>query len=125
MFVFLHNIIQVFSEYFKALEEESIRENFDVVYELLDELTDFGYPQTTDSKILQEHITQVGHKLEIQPRIPMAVTNAVSWRSEGIKYRKNEVFLDIISLTLFQLNVKSCQWSALPSNLNTLILLLF
>lgn len=26
----------------------------------------------------------------------MAVTNAVSWRSEGIKYRKNEVFLDVI-----------------------------
>ena len=26
----------------------------------------------------------------------MAVTNAVSWRSEGIKYRKNEVFLDVV-----------------------------
>jgi AP-1 complex subunit mu len=26
----------------------------------------------------------------------MAVTNAVSWRSEGIKYKKNEVFLDVI-----------------------------
>lgn len=34
--------------------------------------------------------------MEIQPRPPMAVTNAVSWRSEGIKYRKNEVFLDVI-----------------------------
>lgn len=26
----------------------------------------------------------------------MAVTNAVSWRSDGVKYRKNEVFLDVI-----------------------------
>ncbi|KAI0325208.1 clathrin adaptor, mu subunit, partial [Cubamyces sp. BRFM 1775] len=26
----------------------------------------------------------------------IAVTNAVSWRSEGIRYRKNEVFLDVI-----------------------------
>ena len=26
----------------------------------------------------------------------MTVTNAVSWRSENIKYRKNEVFLDVI-----------------------------
>jgi hypothetical protein len=26
----------------------------------------------------------------------MAVTNAVSWRSEGIKYKKNEVFLDVV-----------------------------
>jgi hypothetical protein len=28
-----------------------------VVYELLDELMDFGFPQTTDSKILQEWVT--------------------------------------------------------------------
>lgn len=34
--------------------------------------------------------------MEVAPRPPMAVTNAVSWRSEGIKYRKNEVFLDVI-----------------------------
>lgn len=96
IFTMLHKIVEVFTEYFKELEEESIRDNFVIVYELLDELIDFGYPQTTDSKILQEYITQEGYKLEIQPRIPMAVTNAVSWRSEGIKYRKNEVFLDVI-----------------------------
>lgn len=42
------------NEYFKEIEEESIRDNFVVIYELLDELLDFGYPQTTDSKILQE-----------------------------------------------------------------------
>lgn len=46
--------VQVFTEYFKELEEESIQDNFVVVYELLDELMDFGFPQTTDSKILQE-----------------------------------------------------------------------
>lgn len=83
-------------EYFKELEEESIRDNFVIVYELLDEMMDFGYPQTTESKILQEYITQESHKLEVQARPPMAVTNAVSWRSEGIRYRKNEVFLDVV-----------------------------
>lgn len=41
------------------------------------------------------YITQESHKLEA-PRPPMAVTNAVSWRKEDIKYRKNEVFLDVI-----------------------------
>ena len=35
----------MFTEYFKELEEESIRDNFVVIYELLDELMDFGYPQ--------------------------------------------------------------------------------
>lgn len=42
------------------------------------------------------YITQESHKLEVQVRPPMAVTNAVSWRSEGIRYRKNEVFLDVV-----------------------------
>ena len=41
-------------------------------------------------------ITQESHKLEVMPNIPAAVTNAVSWRKEGIRYRKNEVFLDVI-----------------------------
>ena len=45
---------QVFEDYFKDVEEESIRDNFVIIYELLDELVDFGYPQTTDGKILQE-----------------------------------------------------------------------
>ncbi len=42
------------------------------------------------------YITQESYKLEVQVRPPIAVTNAVSWRSEGIRYRKNEVFLDVI-----------------------------
>ncbi|KAI9045404.1 AP-1 complex subunit mu [Aspergillus affinis] len=94
--LFLHKLVEVFTEYFKVLEEESIRDNFVIIYELLDEMMDFGYPQTTESKILQEYITQESHKLEVQARPPIAVTNAVSWRSEGIRYRKNEVFLDVV-----------------------------
>ncbi|NWI16267.1 AP1M2 protein, partial [Crypturellus soui] len=58
---------------------------------------DFGFPQTTDSKILQEYITQEGNKLDTgRSRVPTTVTNAVSWRSEGIKYKKNEVFIDVV-----------------------------
>lgn len=94
--LFLHRLVQVLVEYFKELEEESIRDNFVIIYELMDEMMDFGYPQTTESKILQEYITQESYKLEVQVRPPIAVTNAVSWRSEGIRYRKNEVFLDVI-----------------------------
>ncbi|PIO62543.1 hypothetical protein TELCIR_15895 [Teladorsagia circumcincta] len=44
----------VFTEYFKDVEEESVRDNFVVIYELLDEMMDFGFPQTTESRILQE-----------------------------------------------------------------------
>lgn len=52
--IFLHRFVSVLIEYFKELEEESIRDNFVIIYELMDEMMDFGYPQTTESKILQE-----------------------------------------------------------------------
>ena len=43
------------------------------------------------------YITQEGTKLETgRGRVPPTVTNAVSWRSEGIKYKKNEVFIDVV-----------------------------
>lgn len=97
--VFLSRLIEVLTQYFKSLEEESIRDNFVIIYELLDEMMDFGIPQTTDTKILKEYITQDYYKLvrtarQVQP--PNAVTNVVSWRKEGISYKKNEAFLDVV-----------------------------
>lgn len=64
-------------------------------YELLDEIMDFGYPQYTEAKILSEFIKTDAYRMEVTQRPPMAVTNAVSWRSEGIQYKKNEVGLNI------------------------------
>lgn len=64
-------------------------------YELLDEIMDFGYPQYTEAKILSEFIKTDAYRMEVAQRPPMAVTNAVSWRSEGIFYKKNEVCLSI------------------------------
>jgi len=73
--LFLHRLSQVLVEYFKELEEESIRDNFVIIYELLDEMMDFGYPQTTESKILQEWVLPllddwavVKHTLGTSPR---------------------------------------------------------
>ncbi|NWW76900.1 AP1M2 protein, partial [Climacteris rufus] len=43
------------------------------------------------------YITQEGNKLDTgKSRVPTTVTNAVSWRSEGLRYKKNEVFIDVI-----------------------------
>jgi len=61
-------------------------------------MMDFGYPQITEPKVLQEYITQSGYKLDKgqQVTVPVAATGGVSWRTENIKYRKNEIFLDVI-----------------------------
>ncbi|KAF7328782.1 AP-1 complex subunit mu-1 [Mycena venus] len=94
--VFLHQFVRILVEYFKALEEESIRDNFVIIYELMDEMMDFGYPQVTEVKMLHEFITQESNQLAVQIRPPTEMTGAVSWRQEGIRYKKNEVFLDVV-----------------------------
>lgn len=89
------SLVQIMKEYFGQLEEESIRDNFVLIYELLDEVMDFGYPQISEVKVLKEYITQGAHKLAVA-KPPQAVTNIVSWRPEGVRYKKNEVFLDVV-----------------------------
>ncbi|SOV81059.1 AP-1 complex subunit mu-1 [Plasmodium sp. gorilla clade G3] len=94
---FLYKLIQVLKDYFKVLEEESIKDNFVITYELLDEMIDNGFPQLSEVKILREYIKNKAHQLTVNNfKIPSALTNSVSWRNEGIKYKKNEIFLDVI-----------------------------
>ena len=57
--LFLYRLVEVLKDYFRELEEESIRDNFVITYELMDEMMDFGYPQISEAKILREYITQV------------------------------------------------------------------
>lgn len=56
---------------------------------------DHGYPQVSEAKVLKEYILSGVNKLAVA-KPPQAVTNVVSWRTEGIKYKKNEVFLDVV-----------------------------
>jgi len=98
IFTFLYRLAQVFKDYFGSLEEESIRDNFVVIYELLDETMDHGMPQSLDSNILRSFITQDANRMseDSKSKPPVALTNAVSWRAEGIKHKKNEIFLDVV-----------------------------
>ena len=92
---FLYKMAEVFQSYFNELNEESLRDNFVITYELMDEMMDFGYPQSSESKILQEYImVQERHKFVAAP--PTAATATVYWRGEGIVHKKNEIFLDVI-----------------------------
>lgn len=60
---FLYKIRDCFISYFKDLEDESLRDNFVITYELLDEMMDHGYPQITEVKVLQEYIKTEANKL--------------------------------------------------------------
>uniref|UniRef100_A0A1I7T008 Peroxidase n=1 Tax=Caenorhabditis tropicalis TaxID=1561998 RepID=A0A1I7T008_9PELO len=59
---------------------------------MLDEKMDFGFPQTTESRVLQEYITDERQKQVSAPRPLMTVTNAVSCNPK----EQNEFFLDVI-----------------------------
>ncbi|KAJ8472621.1 hypothetical protein ONZ51_g8382 [Trametes cubensis] len=61
---------------------------------------------------MKSYSTQDSYKLEVQVRPLIAVTNAVSWRSEGIWYRKNEVFLRVVEV-LCAIKMK-CYLSGMP-----------
>lgn len=99
VFEFLLKMCEVMQSYFGKLSEENVKNNFVLIYELLDEILDFGYPQNTDTGILKTFITQQGVKSatkEEQAQITSQVTGQIGWRREGIKYRRNELFLDVL-----------------------------
>lgn len=109
----MNKLLDILRFYFKSITEDIIRDNFVVIYELLDEVMDNGHPQTTDPQILSQFIKQTPQgspdllqdfskmlksftgKEQIVD-IPQAVSNVVSWRQEGIVYSKNEIFMDIV-----------------------------
>ena len=64
---------------------------------------DHGYPQILDPDLLKMYITQgkiteksVETNIEKLKQITIQATGSISWRAEGIKYRYNELFIDII-----------------------------
>ncbi|CTQ40798.1 AP-1 complex subunit mu [Babesia microti strain RI] len=93
---FLHHLLKVLINYFRVVSDESIRDNFVITYELLDEMADFGYPQSTEIHVLKEFIKNTANRLIYEVGPPSAMTNAISWRQDGIKHKKNEIFLDVI-----------------------------
>jgi len=99
VFEFLLKVVDIMQNYFGKISEENVKNNFVLIYELLDEIVDFGYPQNTDTGILKTFITQQGVKSaskEEQAAITSQVTGQIGWRKEGIKYRRNELFLDVM-----------------------------
>ncbi|KXJ05928.1 AP-2 complex subunit mu-B [Exaiptasia diaphana] len=64
VFEFLFRTVDIMISYFGKVTEEGIKNNFVLIYELLDEIADYGYPQKTDTAILKTFITQQGVKTQ-------------------------------------------------------------
>lgn len=101
VFEFLYKVVRLGESYFGRLGEAEVRNNFVLIYELLDEICDFGYPQTTESQTLKQFITTESVRNDRSVRsdpqqISIQATGAVPWRRPDIKYRKNEAFVDVV-----------------------------
>mmetsp|Transcript_8720 Transcript_8720/g.24354 ORF Transcript_8720/g.24354 Transcript_8720/m.24354 type:complete len:465 (+) Transcript_8720:177-1571(+) len=106
-FTFMHSLINLFKSYFNKFNEKTLKSNFVIIYELLDEVCDNGYPQITSPEVLKAFITQRAARAADDPKdtyenqrkakeVSMQVTGAVQWRGQNLVYKKNEVYLDIV-----------------------------
>ena len=65
VFEFLHRLVDgIGRSYFGKMDEEGVKNNFVLIYELLDEILDFGYPQNSDIDALKMYITTESIKSE-------------------------------------------------------------
>jgi AP-4 complex subunit mu-1 len=112
----LNRMAKVFKDYCGILSEESIRKNFILIYELLDEIMDFGFPQITSTEQLKNCV----HNEAVMVNQPSLLGNPASFLSKmqgktkesgssnipismglgtaggGSKTQKNEIYVDII-----------------------------
>lgn len=107
----LERIARVTKDYLGVLNEDSLRKNFVLVYELLDEVIDFGYPQTMSTATLKAYIFNEPYAVEpalLPPlgpaalfmqhakRMPAtAVTKSVVANESGGRKRE-EIFVDVV-----------------------------
>lgn len=91
----------MFSTYFGDLDDSVLRDNFVLAYELLDEMMDHGYPQSTDARALKPYVTQQAHKkhgksVQRAEQDASTLTSHCPWRVPGIKHKRNEIYLDVV-----------------------------
>ena len=75
MFNFLYSFIKICKNYFGEFSEAKIRENFVLIYELLDEVMDYGYPQLTDADLLKKFIFHGKMKNDAETQIKLTSTS--------------------------------------------------
>ncbi|XP_005090947.2 AP-3 complex subunit mu-1 isoform X2 [Aplysia californica] len=104
---FLHRIFDMFEDYFTECSETNLKDHFVIVYELLDEMLDNGFPLAVESNVLKELIkppnflrsitdTVTGKSTGVGATLPTGQLSNIPWRRTGVKYTNNEAYFDVI-----------------------------
>uniref|UniRef100_A0A668VIM2 MHD domain-containing protein n=1 Tax=Oreochromis aureus TaxID=47969 RepID=A0A668VIM2_OREAU len=102
---FLHRVADTFQDYFGECSESVITDNLVIVYELLEEMLDNGFPLATESNVLKEMIrppnilrsvvnTLTGGS-NVGETLPQGQLSNIPWRRAGVKYANNEAYFDV------------------------------
>nr|GMD96675.1 AP-3 complex subunit mu [Ipomoea batatas] len=106
--VFLEvGVADIFSDYLGGLNEDLVKDNFVIAYELLDEMIDNGFPLTTEPNILREMIAPpnivskmlsvvTGSSSNVSNTLPGATATCVPWRKTDLKHTSNEVYVNLV-----------------------------
>jgi len=110
VFEFCYRFINIAKSYFGKVDEESVKNNFVLIYELIDEINDFGYPQNSEIDTLKSYITTESVvsaiAAEESSKITTQATGATSWRRGDVKYKKNEAFVDVVETVNLSMSAK-------------------
>jgi len=102
----IDRIASIIKDYCGVLTEEAIRKNFMLVYELIDEIVDFGYPQITSSEDLKAFVKSIPVLVDTEKRseffTTVIKTKTTSSRTANQSVtnkeqkKKDEIFVDLL-----------------------------
>ncbi|KAL8597528.1 AP-3 complex subunit mu-1 [Nucella lapillus] len=104
---FLHRVCDIFEDYFGDCNESTLKEHYVIVFELLDEMLDNGFPLAMEINVLKELIkppnflrtitdTVTGKSTSVGANLPTGQLSNIPWRRTGVKYTNNEAYFDVI-----------------------------
>lgn len=88
-------MVKMLNEYFQIIDDETVQDNFVLIYELLDESTDFGFPQLTDATALKE-VIYTGDLKKNATAVTKTLTTKPTFRKENVKYWFNSLYVEVV-----------------------------
>ncbi|EDQ91331.1 uncharacterized protein MONBRDRAFT_31560 [Monosiga brevicollis MX1] len=101
----MHAIVNVFEDYFGTINDRVVHREAVMIYQLLEEMNDNGFPLTMELNVLQEMIMKptmlnraqnaVGRRQRLSDTLPSGQLTSTHWRKAHARYPTNECFVDI------------------------------
>ncbi|KAI5124765.1 hypothetical protein M0805_005399 [Coniferiporia weirii] len=105
VFAFMRLFYETLQDYLGEVSSSTLRDHFDVVYQLLEEMLDNGHPLTTERSALRDIVLSpslLNKILSVTGVSGLAKASSnpfaspIPWRKYGIKYNNNEIYFDMV-----------------------------